>query len=208
MPTRLATAVLGTLLATAVGAAPPPGDAAARAALRAATVMLDPVGCAGVVVEDASLVVTARHCVDDLQSLRVRFPDGPSRRAWVVAADRAADQAILLLEDPLAVTPLSLAARTRAPGAVLYFSGHPRRPRFQEARLERVGRCSSLPHLPDALFTSVDGTPGDSGAPVVDAAGRVVGLVHGGARCHILTPARTLERLIDRLLERKPLTTT
>jgi hypothetical protein len=120
----------------------------------------------------------------------------------VVATDRAADQAILLLEEPVPVTPLALARREKMPGATLYFSGHPGRPRFQEVELKRVGRCPSLPALPDALFTSIDGTPGDSGAPVVDAAGRVVGLVHGGARCEILTPARTLGHLLDRLLDR------
>lgn len=189
-----------------VGAVSLVGAESATAALRGASVSLDPIGCTGVVVEDPALVVTALHCVRDRTSLRVRS-EGTSRLAWVVAVDRVADQAVLLLDDPVAVVPLSLAPRTKAPGTALYFSGHPGRPRFQEARLERVGRCPSLPGLPDALFTTIDGTPGDSGAPVVDAAGRVVGLVHGGARCQILTPARTLERLLDRLLDRRPTTT-
>jgi len=188
--------------APAAGAAPLPGAETAREALRRATVALAPMGCAGVVVDDRSLVVTARHCVEDRPTVRVRAAGGASRTAWVVATDRAADQAVLLLEAPLPVTPLALARREKAPGATLYFSGHPGRPRFQAVELKRVGRCPSLPALPDALFTSIDGTPGDSGAPVVDAGGRVVGLVHGGARCEILTPARTLGRLLDRLLDR------
>jgi len=54
--------------------------------------------------------------------------------------------------------------------------------------------------LPNALFTTVHGVPGDSGAPLVDTAARIVGLVHGGAQCQIATPADTLARLIDRVL--------
>mgnify|MGYP000234512575 CR=1 FL=1 len=34
-------------------------------------------------------------------------------------------------------------------------------------RLDRIDVCPSLPHLPDALFTSIQGVPGDSGAPLV-----------------------------------------
>lgn len=195
--------MLAALLAVEVaGAAPLPGEDTARAALRAATVALEPMGCAGVVVDDPSLVVTARHCVVDRTTVRVRAAGATARNAWVAAVDRGADQAVLLLDEPLSVTPLALARREKVPGATLYFGGHPGRPRFQVVELERVGRCPSLPGLPDALFTSIDGTPGDSGSPVVDATGRVVGLVHGGARCQILTPARTLHRLLDRLLDR------
>ena len=55
--------------------------------------------------------------------------------------------------------------------------------------------------LGGALFTSIDGIPGDSGAPIVDAGARVVGLVHGGAQCHIATPSDTLRRLIADVLK-------
>jgi S1-C subfamily serine protease len=203
MPARRAAIVVALVwMGVTAGAESLPARDTAGAALRGATVALEPMGCAGVVVDDPSLVVTARHCVEDEASVRVRAAGGAVRKAWVVATDRAADQAILLLEDPLPVTPLSLARREQAPGTTLYFSGHPSRPRFQQVTLRRVGRCPSLPNLPDALFTSIDGTPGDSGSPVVDGGGRVVGLVHGGARCEILTPARTLGRLLDHLLDR------
>jgi hypothetical protein len=58
-----------------------------------------------------------------------------------------------------------------------------------------------LPALGGALFTTIDGVPGDSGAPIVDAGARVVGLVHGGAQCHIATPSDTLRRLIADVLK-------
>jgi hypothetical protein len=133
--------------------------------------------------------------------LHVRFTDGTRRSAWVEAIDRDADQALLILDEPVAITPLVVARRRQISGTVLYFEGNPAKPRFQRARLDHIGRCPSLPNLPNALFTSIHGVPGDSGAPLVDAAVRVVGLVHGGAQCEIATPAETLARLLDRVFD-------
>ena len=134
------------------------------------------------------------------QSVRVRLSDGEERTAWVVIADQVVDQAVLFLEEPTGVRPLRIARQRQISGTVLYFAGHPDRPVFQEGRLDRIGVCPSLPRLPNALFTSVAGRPGDSGAPLVNAGGEVLGLVHGGARCEIATPADTLLALVQRLL--------
>lgn len=157
-------------------------------------------GCSGVLTEGHDMIVTARHCVVDQPVIEVRFTNGLVRTGWVAATDEAADQAVLLLEEPVQVEPLALARREPISGTILYFEGSPRAPRFQEARLDHSGRCPSLPRLGNALFTTIHGVPGDSGAPLVDAAARVVGLVHGGAQCEIATPANTLLRLIDRVL--------
>ena len=157
-------------------------------------------GCSGVLTEGNDLVVTARHCVTEASALEVRFTNGLVRTGWVAATDKAADQAVLLLEEPVPVQPLALVRTIPISGTILYFEGNPREPRFQEAQLERIDLCPSLPGLPNALFTTIRGVPGDSGAPLVDAAARVVGLVHGGAQCQIATPANTLVRLIDRVL--------
>ncbi|HJQ85824.1 MAG TPA: serine protease [Candidatus Binatia bacterium] len=191
------------LLAVAfVSAAPTWADErAVRRALDAASVVVITTGCAGAVAENPQIVVTARHCVDG-DRLRVKLSNGAVRTAWLLAANQASDQAVLFLEEPSGIAPLPLVRRPQIPGTVLYFEGNPVKPRFQSARLDRLGRCPSLPDLPDALFTSIEGVPGDSGAPLVDGAGRIVGLVHGGARCHIATPSGSLARLVDRVLER------
>lgn len=196
--------LLAAGVAVRAEAAPLGSPQAVRRALHASSASLDGDRCSGVLAESSELVLTARHCVgSEGQRVRVRFAAGFARGAWVVAIDDRADQAVLLLEGAVPLEPLSIARRPAIPGAVLYFEGNPSHPRFQSARLDRVGRCQSLPALPNALFTGIEGEPGDSGAPLVDGAGRVVGLVHGGARCHIATPADTLTRLIDRLLERE-----
>jgi S1-C subfamily serine protease len=197
------TSVLALLLLLAAPILPtaPAGDLAVRRALHAASVEVETTGCSGAVAENQQIVVTAKHCLEG-RTLRVRLSTGAVRTAWLVATNDATDQAVLFLEEPAGVQPLSIVRRQQIPGTVLYFEGNPGHPRFQSARLDRIGRCPSLPDLPDALFTSIAGVPGDSGAPLVDAAARIVGLVHGGARCHIATPADTLARLVDRVLDR------
>ena len=178
-------------------------EGAVRRLLEQATVQLSS-GCTGAVAELSQLVVTARHCVSDHRSVSVRLADGEERTGWVVATDDASDQAVLFLEDATDVTPLRLVRRRQIPGTVLYFAGNPDRWAVQSARIDRVGVCPSLPRLPNALFTTIRGRPGDSGAPLVDGAGAIVGLVHGGARCEIATPANTLRALIDEVLRPEP----
>ncbi|HKA27970.1 MAG TPA: serine protease [Candidatus Binatia bacterium] len=197
-----AAVALGTTVAPA-GANPPPVPAAVRRALTAATVLVLPTECGGVLAASPDLVATALHCINRDAALRVRTSDGAVLHARLEATDAAADQAILLLERAAAAEPLAVLRRPPIVGTVLYFQGNPERPRPQDARLDRRGRCESLPRLPDALFTSLRGEPGDSGSPLVDGAARIVGLVHGGARCQIATPATRLAPLIDRVLGRE-----
>lgn len=174
-------------------------ESGVRRLLTEATVRLSS-GCTGAIAERAQLIVTANHCIDDRQSVGARLANGEERTAWVVATDEVADQAVLFLEESAGVMPLRITRRREIPGTVVYFGGHPDRLGFRAARLDRIGVCPSLPRLPNALFTSVDGRPGDSGAALVNGAGDIVGLVHGGAQCHIATPADTLLALVHRVL--------
>jgi S1-C subfamily serine protease len=192
------TVAIAALLCARLGLAAPLADDV-RHRLHDASVNVGG-GCSGVLTEGQDLVVTARHCVTGRHGLEIRFSNGLVRTGWVAATDEIADQAVLLLEDPVPVAPLTLVRTAPIDGTILYFEGNPREPRFQEAKLEHSGTCPSLPRLSNALFTTIRGVPGDSGAPLVDSAGRIVGLVHGGAQCAIATPANTLARLIDRVL--------
>ncbi len=199
---------IAVLLVVATGAAPaganpPPVPASVRSALRASSVLVLPSECGGVLAESRDLVATALHCIDEHGALRVRTSAGVTLDARVEAVDVDADQVVLRLERPAAAPALDIARRPPIAGTVVYFEGNPARPRLQDARVDRRGRCESLPHLPDALFTSIRGTPGDSGSPLVDGAAQIVGLVHGGARCQIATPGTRLARLVDRAMGRR-----
>jgi hypothetical protein len=198
---RVAWVVLA-LLPSPAPANPPPVPPAVRKALAAATVLVLPSHCTGALVETHWLVATAKHCIDDGDRLRVRV-GAVERDAELVDEDAAADQVLLALASDVPVEPLAVVRRIPIVGTVLYFHGNPERPRWQAARLDRIAPCESLPALPRALHTSIDGRPGDSGAPLVDLVGEVVGLVHGGAKCRIATPGDHLARLVDRVLQRQ-----
>ena len=181
-------------LATAAPSASPVASSDEVQLLREATLTLLPARCQGVVAEDAQSALTAAHCLDEGERrLRVQLHDGRVLEARVARVDRAHDVALLRLATPTGVQPLRVASALPFPGAALRFiSSRHHAGELQEVELVRLGRCPSLPEVPAALFTSLHGEPGDSGAPVVDAALQVVGLVHGGARCAIATPTAGL----------------
>lgn len=169
-------------------------------ALYEATVLVG-TDCAGVLADGPDLVFTAAHCVHGQESVELTFSNGEHTTGWVAAVDRVTDQALLVLEEPVAITPLMLARRHPIAGTILYFAGHPRALRFREAKLQGVGRWPSLPLLQHALFTTIVGAPGDAGAPIVNTAGRVVGIIHGGRQYDVGTPVRGLRRLVTKALD-------
>jgi S1-C subfamily serine protease len=161
-----------------------------------ATVTLPERSCAGSVAGDREHVVTAAHCVtEDATRVRVRFSQGTSQTSSVEFIDRDADLALLRLDTAVAIEPLALADSLPKRGSRVLFVGRiDRQTKAQVARVDRLGRCPSLPGQPQALFTSVQARPGDSGAPLVDSELRVVGVIHGGSSCHIAAPTAVLAR--------------
>ena len=167
----------------------------------AATVTLDAGHCAGVVVEDGRHALTAAHCVQPQETrVDLSFMNGQRLGGTYVHVDRGRDVAVIRLDARAPVRALDVADGLPAPGDPLIFTGRHDRPGDeQEALLERLGRCPSLPEVPAALFTTMRGRPGDSGAPLVDSQMRVVGLVHGGAQCRIATPTAGVGPLVEEL---------
>lgn len=163
-----------------------------------ATVMLPERSCAGVVAGDAEHVVTAAHCIPDgATRVRVRVGQGGSQGSSVEHIDHDADLALLRLDAAASVEPLELADDLPRRGSRVLFVGRTdRSSKTQIARIDRLGRCPSLPGQPQALFTSVQARPGDSGAPLVDSELRVVGVIHGGSSCHIAAPTAALAKLM------------
>lgn len=166
-----------------------------------ATVTLLPGHCAGVVVEDGFHALTAAHCVRPLeQRIDVELYDGTRLGGTYVHVDTERDVAVIRLDNKAPVRPLPVAQQLPVPGDSLLFAGRNDRPGGpQTVTLARLGRCPSLPQVPNALFTTLHGEKGDSGAPVVDSRYRVVGLVHGGARCSIAAPTAGFGGVVQHL---------
>jgi len=167
---------------------PPTGDLdpAVAARVTPGVVRVEGQAC-GLVVDGSGfaaapgLVVTNAHVVAGERETDVYSEDGRRRSATVVAFDPKRDLAVLRVDGAgLPTLELGDAALDSA-GAVF---GHPGGGplRAAPARIERVidARGSDIyrtaPTRRDVLVLATDLEPGDSGAPLVDAAGRVVGV--------------------------------
>ena len=193
----------GLLMGALVAACGPGLEVPPGQMLREATVLLVPGHCAGVIVEDGRHVMTAAHCVEPgTQQQEFELYDGTRMGSTFVLRDADRDVALFRLEEVAPLMALPIAPELPVPGTGLLFAsrddgvGEP-----QQVWLERLGRCPSLPGVPQALFTTLDGRKGDSGSPVVDLGLQVVGLVHGGARCSIAAPTAEFAPVVRQLVE-------
>lgn len=193
----------GLLVGAWVAACGPAPEVAPGQALQEATVMLMPGHCAGVIVEDGRHVLTAAHCVTPgTQRMEVELFDGTRLGSTFMLSDTGRDVAIFRLEEQAPIMALPIAAQLPSPGAGLMFRGrYDAGGEPQQVMLERLGRCPSLPEVPQALFTTLRGEKGDSGSPVVDLGLQVVGLVHGGARCSIAAPTAEFAPVVRQMAE-------
>ncbi|WP_395839902.1 serine protease [Archangium violaceum] len=184
----------------------PPADFRVGAdfrALKDATVTLFPGHCAGVVVADGRHALTAAHCIDVATGERqpVVLRNGHMLSGVVKLVDARRDVAVIRFDEAAPVHPLAVATTLPIPGQELLFAGRNDRPSEPQAvELRKLGRCPSLPGVPQALFTSLHGEKGDSGAPVVDRHLQVVGLVHGGAACSVAAPTAEFSSVLDTLV--------
>jgi S1-C subfamily serine protease len=164
-----------------------------------ATVLVSNQSCAGFLAAEPDLVVTAAHCVPEgVRRVTVLTTRNERLVARLQRIDRNNDLAVLRLPKPLDVPPLPLASQLPERREPLLFAGRADRPgTAQVGAVQKIGRCPSLPRVSRAIFTSIDARPGDSGAPVLDSQLQVVGVIHGGARCHILAPVAPLARQLE-----------
>jgi putative serine protease PepD len=137
----------------------------------------------GFVLDDAGYILTTDHVVADAASVRVRFEQGAPISAKVVGTDESTDLALLKV-DPSAhtLTPLALGDSSRlkvGQSAIAIGSPYRLQGTLTTGVISALGRSITAPNnfpIDDVVQTDAAINPGNSGGPLLDAAGRVVGV--------------------------------
>ena len=163
-------------------------------------------GGSGTVWRSDGLVITNNHVATG-ESAEVAFADGRTCSARVVARDPSVDLAALQVEDcELTALPAGDSAKLHV-GQIVIAVGNP----LGETRAVTAGIISGVGggiaggrlRLTEAVQANITLLPGNSGGPLADVQGRVVGInaMVMGPGVAIAVPSNTVERF---LAERAP----
>jgi S1-C subfamily serine protease len=141
------------------------------------------IGGSGFVVDSRGDIVTNDHVVQGATDVRVGFSGGATYPATIVGADPSTDLAVIRVRAPAsALRPLALADSGNVEvGDPVYAIGNPfGLDRTMTAGIvSATGRDISAPNglgIPNAIQTDAPINHGNSGGPLLDAEGRVVGI--------------------------------
>ena len=146
--------------------------------VRAATFVVragESLGTAVLLAPNGSAITNA-HVVGDAQRVQVMRDDGSSLVATVVARDVSEDLALLRIAGlPAGMPSADLALSVPRIGSEVYAIGHPLGLGWSVSR----GIVSGLPLLGTRPMIQTDAaiSPGNSGGPLVDGRGNVIGIV-------------------------------
>ena len=141
------------------------------------------IGGSGFVVDPRGDIVTNDHVVQGATDVRVGFSGGATYPATIVGADPSTDLAVIRVQAPAsALKPLALADSGHVEvGDPVYAIGNPfGLDRTMTAGIvSATGRDISAPNglgIPNAIQTDAPINHGNSGGPLLDAAGSVIGI--------------------------------
>jgi len=158
--------------------------------------------CAGVVIDEEGTIATAYHCIASGQRPRVETRGGLQATGRTLAGWPKADLALVSAPELAGkVTPRPIRDAPPRPGERVYGLGHPFAPMADRARpLTGLLRWSVTEGIVSAtgawmLQTDAALNPGNSGGPVVDASGAVIGITSRKLSGDNLAFATTVEKL-------------
>ena len=135
---------------------------------------VDGVG-SGFVIDAKGLIATSFHVIGEARPIKVAFPDGKQRTVTEVYAwDRKMDLAILKV-DAEGLTPLPLGdSDALKQGASVVALGNPQGLEYSVVQGVVSGRREF--EYSEMIQLAIPLEPGNSGGPLVDACGRVIGI--------------------------------
>lgn len=162
----------------------------------------------GVVISKDGYILTNRHVIEQAQSISVTFTNGDEYTARVVGADGRDDLALIKVDpkQPLTVAPLGDSEAVR-PGDWVMAMGNPLGFEYSVTVGVVSGKGRSLPENNFGDFIQTDAAiyPGNSGGPLFDLAGEVVGIntaVIPDTNLGFAVPINSAKEILQQLLEK------
>jgi S1-C subfamily serine protease len=176
-----------------------------------------PGGGSGFVIDEGGYIVTNQHVVDDAESVSVRFSSGAREEAEVVGEDPSTDTAVLRVDAPEeALKPLTLGdSDTVGVGDPVIAIGNPLNVGISVTTgiVSGVGRPIPAPNrytINGAVQTDAALSSGNSGGPLLDARGEVIGVNSQTAASglgavaqgvNFAVPINTVKSVVEQLIE-------
>lgn len=124
-------------------------------------------------------VITNAHVVASADVIEIQFQNGERRSARFIGSDVRSDIAVLRV-DPVRMHPAERSIETPEQGELVYAFGSPFDFRFSMSSgiVSGLGRSAGLAALDTENFIQIDAAvnPGNSGGPLCDVQGRVIGM--------------------------------
>lgn len=163
----------------------------------------------GWVYDSSGHIVTNAHVVKDLvDPLRVKPAGKPQTEGVVVGIDQATDLAVIKINDPGLLTPIEIRKTKPRLGEFCIAIGSPLK-LLESASLGIISGLSRQSKHPDGhiieemLQTDASVNPGNSGGPLIDSRGMVLGVntLGMGETVNFAVPAETVLVIVPELIE-------
>jgi S1-C subfamily serine protease len=179
---------------------------------------IGPGGASGFVIDENGHVVTNQHVVADADSVSVRFSSGAREEAEVVGEDPSTDIAVLRVNAPEeALKPLTLGdSDAVGVGDPVIAVGNPLNlgTSVTTGIVSGIGRSIPAPNnytIDGAVQTDAAVNPGNSGGPLLDTRGTVIGVTSLAAGSGLgegiapglgfAIPINTVKSVVEQLIE-------
>ncbi len=172
----------------------------------------------GFVWDTEGHIVTNNHVVEDAVDITVTYSDGLVRKATVVGTDPDSDLAVILVEDPEDVTPVTMGdSDAMKPGDLVAAIGNPlsQTGTMTQGIISAVGRSYAVETgvdgsytIPDVIQTDASINPGNSGGVLINLDGEVIGVPmafssysYSSAGIGYAIPSNLVKQVVPALIE-------